>query len=184
MLKVIADEVALHRRRAQMRSGGRGRSGVLSVALGDEVAAHIAAHASERDKSERRLVARHRHARPWQGSHRGGRGGSGPGAAGEPRAGRSGRRRAPRVRRVLGRLAARLHAAGRARPAAGRARPSTGSTLRPIPSNPYSARSGLEPGSGHGRLGRPNSRREFMAGGRTRPSSRAAREQSGHAVHS
>jgi hypothetical protein len=66
VLKVIADEGALDRRWAQMRSGGRVRCGVLSVALGDEVAAHIAAHASERDKSERRLVARHQHARPWQ----------------------------------------------------------------------------------------------------------------------
>jgi len=37
---------------------------VLSAALGDEVAAHIAAHARERDKSERRLVARRQHARP------------------------------------------------------------------------------------------------------------------------
>lgn len=37
---------------------------MLSVALGDEVAAHVTAHASQRDKGERRLVARRQRAPP------------------------------------------------------------------------------------------------------------------------
>ena len=161
------------------KGGGQRRqeeAPVLKV-IADEVVAHIAAHASERDKSERRLVARHQHARPWQVI-------TAAGVAVEAQA--------PRVNHILADPAADGHResaeswAGllpdckqqwRARPAAGKARPSTGSTLKPIPSNPHSARSGLEPGSGHGRLGWPNSRRECLPGGRTRPSSRAAREQ-------
>jgi hypothetical protein len=37
---------------------------MLAAALEDEVAAYLAAHAAERDKNGRRLVVRHRHARP------------------------------------------------------------------------------------------------------------------------
>lgn len=162
-------------RRAQMRSRGRGRCGVLSVALGDEVAAHIAAHASERGKGERRFGGAPPARLAATGNHRGGRGGRGAGAAGERRAGRSAHRREPRVRRLLGRIAAGLQAAGRARPAAGKARPRTGSTLnQPIESTFGTV--WLRTRVGARAAGWPSSRRECWTGGRTRPSSRTPRE--------
>ena len=49
-----------------MRFGWEGALRVLSVALGDEAAAHILTHASERDEGGRRLMVRNRHARPRQ----------------------------------------------------------------------------------------------------------------------
>ena len=67
MLKVVADEAVREDLAASLdeivREGARR---MLAVALEDEVAAYIAAHAGERDENGRRLVVRNGHARPRQ----------------------------------------------------------------------------------------------------------------------
>ena len=151
---------------------------MLSVALGDEVAARIAAHGSEGDKGEWRLVACHQCARPRQVT-------TVAGAALEAQA--------PQVDDTLADLAVGRHreSAGswagltrnckqhgvRGPPPVrlGRARDPP---QKPIPSNPHSARSGLEPGSGHGQLGWPSSGRECsLAEGRGRVQGRRVNDQ-------
>ncbi len=67
MLKVVADEAA----RADLAAGldeivREGARRMLAAALEDEVAAYIAAYASERGEDGRRLVVRNGHARPRQ----------------------------------------------------------------------------------------------------------------------
>jgi transposase-like protein len=65
MLTVVADEAAREDLAASLdeivREGARR---MLAVALEDEVAAYIAAHAAGRDENGRRLVVRNGHARP------------------------------------------------------------------------------------------------------------------------
>jgi putative transposase len=65
MLKVVADEAAREDLAASLdeivREGARR---MLAAALEEEVAAYLAAHATERDESGRRMVVRNGHARP------------------------------------------------------------------------------------------------------------------------
>jgi hypothetical protein len=109
MLKVVHDETEPHVTSGSaagsslldeiVRDGARQ---MLAAALQAEVAAYVAAHASEVDEHGRRLVVRNGYPAEREGHHRGGRG-AGPGTAGQRQAHRPGHWGAEAVR--LGDLA-------------------------------------------------------------------------------